>query len=276
MRESWSGWSATDPSRLTGGGRGLASGDAERGTERTADPYRPRHADGRDHAQLLAALRAGRGISRRAPGQGNPRPRRGPGRLPRRRGALRRARPALRPPRRRPGLRALRGRGAALPLSRLALRLRRSLSGAARRAGRLDLSRARPPARLSLRRTQRHRLRLYGRRRGAAAARLRLVRRAGQPLFRVQGAAAGQLAAGGRGRDRPGASFLPAPLSRRRRRGRWHLRLQAVPRRGGRFRRFRHHDPARGAQPAGSRSRGPISGSGSSRCATGATSPMCG
>ena len=178
---------------------------------------------------------------RRAPGQAGARARPGPRALSRRRRPLRPARSALPAPRRRPGVRPLRRRRPALSVPRLEVRRRRRLPRDARRAGRLAAVPARAPAQLSAAGARRRAVRV-ARCRGVDPLRLAGVRRlprAGQPQLRLQGPLALQLAAGVRGRHRPGASVVPAPLSERRVDGRRRGLRPPVPRRERRRRRRR-------------------------------------
>ena len=153
-------------------------------------------------------------------------------------GLLDRALPA---PRRRPGVRPLRRRRPALPVPRLEVRRRRRLPRDAGRADRLAAVPARAPAQLSAARAPAccsPGSAPRDRRRRALPA-FDCLPRAGQPQLRVQGPVALQLAAGVRGRHRPGASVVPAPLPARRVDGRRRGLRPPVPRRERRRRRRR-------------------------------------
>ena len=179
---------------------------------------------------------------RRAPGQAGARARRGPRPLSRRRRPLRPARPALPAPWRRPGVRPLRGRRPALSVPRLEVRRRRRLPRDAGRAGRLDsCASACASAAIRCRRApaccsrgsvprDRRRLRLPAFDAFLAPA---------SHSFAFKGLLALQLAAGVRGRHRPGASVVPAPLPARRVDGRRRGLRPPVPRRERRRRRRR-------------------------------------
>ena len=129
---------------------------------------------------------------------------------------LRPARPRLPASRRRPRLRPARGRRPALPVPWLAVRRRGQVPGDTGRAGGQRLCQRRSASALSGGGEERHRLRLPRRGRRAGLPRLRLLPRARHARLRLQGPDRLQLAAGARGRHRPGARLLPAPLLRGR------------------------------------------------------------
>src|SRR5689334_22024192 len=101
---------------------------------------------------------------------------------------------------------------AALPLSRLEIRYRRQLSRSAERAAANAIRGQGEAARLSLHRAQRHRHDLYGAAgEEAAAARIRMAHRAGEPCLHLETLSGLPLAAGNGGRYR----FITSRLSPR-------------------------------------------------------------
>ena len=138
-----------------------------------ADRGRSGHADGRADAPLLASGRAG--LACHDDAARGPRAGRGPGPVPRRHGRPGLVHAALRASRHHALLRQGRGARHPLLLSRLAVRRRRPLPGAAVRAGGRPASRPRAPALVSGAGALRPDLRLHGAAReeaGAAALRM--------------------------------------------------------------------------------------------------------
>ena len=128
--------------------------------------------------------------------------RRESGAVSRRAGPLRPDRPSLRASRRRPCLRPAGKRRPALRLPWLAVRRIGPMPGNAGRAEGFAALQEHQAARLSRGREERHPLGLSRRRRAAGISGDRLLRRARQPHFCVQGPHQLQLAAGARGRHR--------------------------------------------------------------------------
>ena len=171
--------------------------------------------------QLLAAGGAARRV-RPAPrsahgapaGQGGAPARAGPRAVPRRPRPLGPARPAVPAPRRRPRLRPLEDDGLRCPFHGWKFDATGAcLETPAEPAGTTLCTRVRQ--RSYPVREQRGILFAWLGPEGSTpprAAGVRLLRRAGQPQLRLQGPVALQLAAGVRGRHRPGASLVPAPL----------------------------------------------------------------
>ena len=146
--------------------------------DRGADRSRPRHADGRADAALLASGRPGLARDRHA--ARGPRAGRGPRAVPRQDRTARPRAGALLPPRHHALLRQGRGARHPLLLSRLAVRRRRPLPRAAVRARGRQAARSRPPALVSGAGALRPDLRLHGPAgEEAGAAALRMPRRAG-------------------------------------------------------------------------------------------------
>ena len=171
-------------------------------------------------------------------------------------------------------LRAAGGRRPALRLPRLAVRRHRAMSGDAGRARGQPAVREHPPEGLSGGGEERHPVRLYGAGRAAAVPAFRLLRRAVDAHLRVQGPDRLQLAAVARGRHRPRAHLVPAPLLPRR--GPEAGLRQAVPRHLDRFRDPDDAADARAHRARRSRSSRPTTACASSRCAGSATpTRMC-
>ncbi|CAA9388426.1 MAG: InterPro IPR005806 COGs COG2146, partial [uncultured Ramlibacter sp.] len=243
----------------------------EGGTERAAHANRPRHGLRGADAALLAAGRAGRRIRSpaRCPhgpaaGEGASHPGAGPGAVPGPERRLGAAGSRLSAPRCGSVLRAARGGRPAVPFPRLEVRCRGCLPGNTRRAGRQQALRTGAPAQLSGAGEKRRAVRVVWRAGPAAPALpfVRLLCRARHAHLRLQGPVALQLAAGVRGRHRPGPPVVPAPVPQRcgARRHRRQRRGQAVPQRQcgrGRRRRALAHDADHaGVPPAGDQLRG--------------------